>query len=368
MLKLFNFKMRTFLVLIFVIIILSYCKTTVNLQEELNKKIQETMTDSQEIPVYILTNRKTNNTTKECSNDYFKNQPGSTQWLICYVNVPKYHSVGALNSQKKSILDKDVHFYARNLIEIDEKDFFAKLKKEKEILIFVHGFNVEFEEAIYRSAQIKYDLKFQGAVVVFSWPAGPEEGFLSNFRINETYKTNQKFAVSSINVFKDFLANVIEIKTKETKIYLIVHSMGHQIVLPVLAELSKTLEKNNLDEVILNAPDYPIIEWKRIKDLVKKTSKRITIYCSPKDNALLASETINGNKRLGQCLKSDGIDVINVNRVDSPILGIGGLGHGYYSGRAILTDLFQLILGIEAKKRLFIITSNQNTEDYLLRD
>lgn len=361
--------MRFYFIILFLsfFLVTNLCKTQIKLNEELNKKIIDPMIDSKEIPVYIITNRKVENTNKECSNKYFKNQPSQLHWVLCSVNVPKNHSIGSLDTKDSEILNKDLHFYSRNFTEFTEKEFYEFLSKEKEILIFVHGFNVEFEEAIYRASQIKYDLKFQGSVVVFTWPAGPEDGFLKNLLINETYKTNQKNAKITVSIFKDFLEKMLNIK-KDHKFYLIVHSMGHQIVIPALVELESVLSKKKFDEIIFNAPDYPISEWREKEKIIRNVSNRITIYCSPKDNALLASETVNGNKRLGQCFKSDGMDVINVNRVDTPILGIGGLGHGYYSSRAILTDLYQLLLGIEAQKRLFIVKSNQSSEDYILKD
>lgn len=359
--------MKSYFILLSFFLMINFCKTQIKLNEELNKKIIDPMIDTKEISVYIITNRKVENTNKDCSNRYFRNQPSELRWILCYVNVPKNHSIGSLDTEKKEILDKDLYFYARNFTELTEKKFYEALSKEKEILIFVHGFNVEFEEAIYRASQIKYDLKFQGAVVVFTWPAGPEDGFLKNFLINETYKINQKNAKITIGIFKDFIEKMLNIKNNN-KFYLIVHSMGHQIVIPALVELESILTKKKFDEIIFNAPDYPISEWREKEKTIKNIANRITIYCSPKDNALLASETVNGNKRLGQCFKSDGIDVINVNRVDSPILGIGGLGHGYYSSRAILTDLYQLLLGIEVQKRLFIVKSNQSSEDYILKD
>jgi hypothetical protein len=40
-----------------------------------------------------------------------------------------------------------------------------------EALLFVHGFNVTFEDALRRAAQISYDLAFDGPTVVFSWPS-----------------------------------------------------------------------------------------------------------------------------------------------------------------------------------------------------
>lgn len=60
--------------------------------------------------------------------------------------------------------------------------------------------------------------------------------------------------------------------------------------------------------------------------------------------------------------------MINVNPVDSPVMGLAGLGHGYYSSRPILTDLYQVILGLEAKNRLFLRKSSANNgEDYVMR-
>jgi len=54
--------------------------------------------------------------------------------------------------------------------------------------------------------------------------------------------------------------------------------------------------------------------------------------------------------------------------VDSPVMGVGGLGHGYYSSRPLMTDVMQLILGIDVDKRLFIRKGvNGSSEDYVLR-
>jgi hypothetical protein len=82
---------------------------------------------------------------------------------------------------------------------------------------------------------------------------------------------------------------------------------------------------------------------------------------------MTASETYNGGARLGACQSVEGIDVINVSEIDNPAFGMG-LGHGYYSSRAVLTDVAQLMMGIEAENRLFIRRSETNsTENFYLR-
>ncbi|GIX42228.1 MAG: alpha/beta hydrolase [Leptospiraceae bacterium] len=342
----------------------------IEIEKILNQRIKDPMIDSKEINIYIITNRITTTNREDCNNQFFRNAPSSVKYILCSVNVPKEHSIGALDTSSDNSLNKDKFFFARNYRSLTKEDFYKQITQEQEILIFVHGFNVEFEEALYRIAQIHYDLKFQGTSVLYTWPAGPEEGLFSSILINDTYKNNQEHAKVSIPIFKNFIEEIFQqIDNKKKNIYLIVHSMGHQIVIPSLIEISK-IKYNNIKfkEIIFNAPDYPVDTFREEVNIISSLANRITIYCSPDDNALKASETVNGTRRIGQCYKVNGIDVINVQRVDSPILGIGGLGHGYYSSRAILTDLYQLMLGLEAKNRLFIIKSNQSTEDYILRD
>jgi len=129
------------------------------------------------------------------------------------------------------------------------------------------------------------------------------------------------------------------------KINLMVHSMGHQVVLPALKQLGDLNPSQPLvNELILNAPDFNAADFKNLVKDIKKTSNRITLYCSYNDKAMFASKTFNDNERLGACTFLPDIDSINVSLVDDKTLG---LGHSYYSSRVILTDVFQTLLGIE---------------------
>lgn len=132
--------------------------------------------------------------------------------------------------------------------------------------------------------------------------------------------------------------------------------------------LAKQGKKKFLSELILNAPDFDKNEFEMILSDLTNSSERITLYCSPGDNALVASQKVNGGARAGMCFKYSGVDVINVNEVDDPVFGVGGLGHGYYSSRPILTDIYQVLLGVSVEKRLFIRKSGpKNGENFVLR-
>ena len=46
-----------------------------------------------------------------------------------------------------------------------------KTSSKKNTFLFVHGYNTSFSEAAKRTAQISYDLMFEGKAVFYSWPS-----------------------------------------------------------------------------------------------------------------------------------------------------------------------------------------------------
>jgi esterase/lipase superfamily enzyme len=48
----------------------------------------------------------------------------------------------------------------------------------REALVFVHGYNVTFETAARRTAQLAYDLNFRGVPLMYSWPS---KGILAGY-------------------------------------------------------------------------------------------------------------------------------------------------------------------------------------------
>jgi esterase/lipase superfamily enzyme len=328
---------------------------------------KEDFTDTRSLDVFVVTNRKLKSKNFGCTNNQFGVElDNSTHFGICKINVPKNHTTGQVTLTRDSRQSSHDYFKILNSKMLPESTVIDFLKKTKRTpLVFVHGFNVRYEDAVLRAAQIAYDLKYQGPVVLFSWPAGAGDGFFDDKMITRTYESNIKNAKGSIETFKSFLT---ELQANDLKINLVVHSMGHQVVLPALKDFTGSATgKSVINELILNAPDFEANEFIKLIENIKETSKRITLYCSYNDKAMVASETYNKTERLGACTFSENLDTINVSLIDAPTMGLG-LGHSYYSSRAILGDVFQVILGIDAEKRLFIRRSEPNsTEKYYLR-
>lgn len=348
--------------------LLASCKT--NKDEKLQKNLanvwgeyfERNFNDTESLNVLVITNRKSKNNLFGCGNQFGVDFDKNSKFGVCAINVPKNHNVGEIGLAKDSKQSSDDYFKILKATSFQENDLIETVKKSKRIpLVFVHGFNVRYQEAVLRAAQIAYDLKYQGPIILFTWPAGANEGFFEEVMLNKTYENNFTSAKASISAFKSFL---LDLSNRGLKTNLLVHSMGHQVVLPALKELGQT-QKPFINELVLNAPDFDVKEFAGFAKSIKQISKRITLYCSNNDKAMLASKAFNSGERLGACGSFENIDTINVSAIDDPALG---LGHGYYSSRAILNDVFQILLGIDVEKRLFIKKGESNgAEKYFLR-
>ncbi len=366
--------MKKLFILSLICVTLSSCsglnkdeKIQAGLKTTWNEFYQESFSSIGNVKVYVVTDRKFENGNAEfgCTDRHFGiNLDPTLKFGTCLINVPKNHKTGEIETSKDDRKSSNDIFKIVKTTTTKESDLIGVIKNsDRTPLVFVHGFNVRYQEAVLRAAQIAYDLKYQGPVILFTWPAGSGDGFFDDALLNKTYPNNLISAKASITPFKNFLLNL---KKNNIHINLMVHSMGHQVALPALQQLGQMDAKNPfINELILNAPDFDAAEFLKIAKMVKSTSKHATLYCSYNDKAMTVSESFNKGKRLGACAFSDDIDSINVSLVDDPTLG---LGHSYYSSRPILSDVFQTILGIDAEKRLFIRKSEPNSkEKYYLR-
>ena len=96
------------------------------------------------------------------------------------VSVPRDHQMGQLERPTIWTLwreDPTKDFVIVKAREQSYAEFYQDVadkvgrSRRKEAFVFVHGFNVSFEAAVYRTAQVAYDLNFDGAPILYSWPS-----------------------------------------------------------------------------------------------------------------------------------------------------------------------------------------------------
>jgi len=105
---------------------------------------------------------------------------GHLSYGICTVTIPKDHRIGVLEcpSVFRFWANPRTDVVLREVRELPKNFFFLNLHKailtenedrfrEKlKALVFVHGFNTNFDEAARRTAQLAYDLKYKGAPIM----------------------------------------------------------------------------------------------------------------------------------------------------------------------------------------------------------
>lgn len=184
----------------------------------------------------------------------------------------------------------------------------------RNLLVFIHGFDNSFENAITRAAFNQQWLKDSGVagadttVIAFTWPSLGE--LISLPILFEDYCRDQMQARQSGAHIMRFFANLEPLirKARATgrKVFLLVHSMGH-IALQAAVEswfLHGNGQADLFDEAFLAAADeqhnsFGFPPPARLSDL-KLLARRISIYFSTSDQVLHLSHVLNGLRRLGE--------------------------------------------------------------------
>ncbi|NQT15611.1 MAG: alpha/beta hydrolase [Planctomycetes bacterium] len=279
-------------------------------------------------------------------NRNYGNQRGELEMGICEVSIPKRHETGEI--ERPSVFrfefteDPSRHVVLLDVEEQPAEAFFASLRdrvdasQKREAFVFVHGFNFTFEEAAHRTAQLAFDLEFDGAPIFFSWPS---QGGLLQYSIDET---NVVWAVPHL---KQFVTSVARESGAEA-VHLIAHSMGNRALTLALKSLSYEMQNEPplFREVVLTAPDIDADVFSRdIAPAIVGTADRVTLYASSNDEALRLSKTIHGYRRAGdsgsELLVIPGVETIDVSTVDTSLLG-----HDYYGDNmSVIADMLDLI-------------------------
>ena len=242
--------------------------------------------------------------------------------------------------------DPQKHFTVQEIKSLTEDQMLALIKArlatsttfKKHAFVFVHGFNTSFDCALYRTAQIAYDLHFDGVPFLYSWPSGGKIA---------SYTYDHGSAEQAEPSLTEFLKFVIQ-KSGATSISLIAHSMGNELLLRVLERLKPQVPPGVvISQVILAAPDVDRDKFNIIAREITSFAKGVTLYAASNDRALSYSARFwGGVPRAGDIpeggpLIIPGVDTIDVTAVSTDALG---LNHsGYAENPALLNDVKALM-------------------------
>ncbi|HEY6767747.1 MAG TPA: alpha/beta hydrolase [Candidatus Sulfotelmatobacter sp.] len=260
----------------------------------------------------------------------------------CEVSIPATHTMGELESPSIWRLefspDPRHHVVLLQTVRLSDQQFFAavraRIASNNDAFVFIHGYNVSFEDAARRTAQIAYDLQFRGAPILYSWPS---RASLAKYPADEaTIDWTRPH-------LKQFLGDLVA-RSGARVIHVIAHSMGNRALMRALTDLGKLPTGGaRLHQVVLTAPDIDAGEFVQLANQINPNAERVTLYASSRDEAIKASRRFHDYARAGEAGRNiivmDGVDTIDASSVDTSLLA-----HSYFgSKRTVLSDLSYLL-------------------------
>ncbi len=283
---------------------------------------------------------------------HFKGGQHALERGYCWVSVPvRVHERGSGHMELPGLFEvranPEKHFTLQRVEQAERSDFLQDLRaavqdsESKHAFVFIHGYNVLFREAALRTAQLRYDLDFDGPAAFFSWPSNGS--LLSYASDEETANLTERSGV-----LHDFLTDFIN-ETGAESVHLIAHSMGNRLMTRAFEKLPETTNSRGhktISQLIMAAPDVNPAEFMLLADRIRELTRSRTLYASEKDIALIGSEVLRMSNytRLGQGGQSrvivDGVQTIDASDLSRELFD---LGHSYYVHPKVMQDLKHLL-------------------------
>ncbi len=257
-------------------------------------------------------------------------------------------------------------------VKLGSKAMFSDLQREmlqrSDVCVFVHGFNVAWEDAVGSALALQLMLDRDGigdpeqktTIVLFTWPS---DGLALPF---VSYKSDRSEAAGSGYAFargllklRDHLAALAD-RAGGTRcpqdLHLLCHSMGNYVLQNALERLRSftpgTALPRLFEHIFLCAPDVDadVLEPGKPMGDLHELARTVTVYHNTGDVALHVSDYTKGNPdRLGShgatraAMLPDKVHQVNCSAI------VGGLvEHSYYLDGRVNDDILRSIDGYAA--------------------
>jgi esterase/lipase superfamily enzyme len=244
--------------------------------------------DAAKVKVYAVTTR---NRVSPKGNVFDAGKASAANYAEVTISIPPGHKPGQIEWQKGKKADPRKDFAVTGQAVLSQAEFFDTIKPKgrtsSKVGIFVHGYNTNFPEALFRFAQITNDSKLDATPILFSWPSqGAVAGYVAD-KESATYS-------------RDYLAALMTEAVKGRggdDVVVFGHSMGGWLVVEALRQLRLQGRDDVLDKlnVILAAPDIDADVFRTQMAVIGKMKNPLTVLVSGDDRALAVSKLISAS-------------------------------------------------------------------------
>jgi esterase/lipase superfamily enzyme len=252
------------------------------------------------VPILVATTRQ--RTTADAGEMFGSERAADVSYAAITVSIPPDASrkIGEVQWPATLPGDPRTDFVTISADYTDKQSFLAtitavaKQTGRSKVLVFVHGFNNRFDDAVYRFAQIVHDSKAPAIPVLFTWPSRGETKL-------RAYTYDRESANYSRDALEDLLNSLTGLPAI-TEVNLLAHSMGNWVALEALRGRSirrsasaALLKPDKLKNALLVAPDVDVDVFRTQILRMGPARPRIALFVSQDDSALGLSKVIWGD-------------------------------------------------------------------------
>jgi esterase/lipase superfamily enzyme len=279
------------------------------------------------VPLFVASTRR---------GDGARDKDGKAHFSLIAIGVPPGHRAGSIERPSFGSSDPRRHFVVLDRSKMEESEFLGEIAAHvsgrvgvsRDILLYVHGFNTNLEEARFREAQIVADGHFSGVPILFSWNT---RGGLFNYESDRESATVARDALEKLIVDLSHTPGV-------GRVHILAHSMGAWLTMESLRSIAISGHPDldgRLGNLMLAAPDIDLNVFRQ--QVARLDPKHVSIFVASDDRALSLSSRIAGDRpRLGALDPTDPKDKAELDRLGVAVHDISGLssdfvGHGAFA-------------------------------------
>jgi esterase/lipase superfamily enzyme len=286
------------------------------------------------------------------TNEYDNGKSVASNYAELTVSIPPGHKHSQIEWPKKGKKPNPKTDFAVTGQSVLARDaFYSQLRAanpaSRQVGVYVHGYNSNFQESVYRLAQMSADAKLSATPIAFSWPS---QGALAGYVADK----------DSATYSRDYLVDLMKELARDRAagdVTIFGHSMGGWLVVEALRQLKLEGRQDVLVKlnVTLAAPDIDSDVFRTQMAVIGKLPQPMIILVSKDDRALEASKILSASTaRVGRLDVDDpkvqqaavdaGVTLIDITQIQS----IDGANHSRF---ADVAALYPALAAESAKKQ-----------------